>query len=117
MGEDHGSPGRPVFYVFPTWANQLRKVLVGGALAGIVFVCILLWGGFSPRTLAVGYAPKQPIPYSHRLHVGELGMDCRYCHNTVETAARAAIPPVATCMNCHASVKTESAVLEPPARP
>lgn len=113
MDEDHRSPSRPVFYVFPAWTNRLREILVVAGLAGIVFACVVVWGGFSPRTLAVGYAPEQPIPYSHRLHVGELGMDCRYCHNTVETAARAAIPPVTTCMNCHASVRTESALLEP----
>ncbi|MDY7092929.1 MAG: cytochrome c3 family protein [Acidobacteriota bacterium] len=113
MGEDQRSPSRPVFYVFPAWTNRLRAVLVVGALAGIILTCVLVWGGFSPSTLAVGYAPEQPIPYSHRLHVGELGLDCRYCHNTVETAAKAALPPVSTCMNCHNSVKTESELLEP----
>jgi hypothetical protein len=53
------------------------------------------------------------VPYSHALHAGELGIDCRYCHNTVEKAAHAAIPPTQTCMNCHAKIRTESPKLEP----
>ncbi len=48
------------------------------------------------------------MPYSHALHAGELGIDCRYCHNTVERAAYAAVPPTATCMNCHATIATDS---------
>jgi hypothetical protein len=48
------------------------------------------------------------VPYSHRLHVTELGMDCRYCHNTVESETFAAIPPTATCMNCHTQIRTDS---------
>lgn len=64
--------------------------------------------GASPKTTAVGYQPAQPVPYSHAMHVGKLGMDCRYCHSTVEKAAFAAIPPTQTCMNCHASIKTAS---------
>ncbi len=57
--------------------------------------------GASPTATDVGYAPVQPIPYSHALHAGELGIDCRYCHTTVERAARAAVPPTQTCINCH----------------
>ena len=57
--------------------------------------------------------PEQPVPYSHALHAGELGIDCRYCHNTVEKAGHAAIPPTETCMNCHQRVKTKSRKLEP----
>lgn len=113
MGKDKDSPSTPVFFVFPPWTNGLRKISVGVAGLGLVYVVFLIAGGFSPSTLAEGYAPEQPIPYSHRLHVGELGLDCRYCHNTVEGNAHAAVPPVSTCMNCHASVKTESALLEP----
>ena len=56
----------------------------------------------------MGYAPEQPVPYSHALHAGDLGIDCRYCHTSVETTAKANIPPTATCMNCHSTIKTES---------
>jgi hypothetical protein len=73
---------------------------------------VLYYGG-SPQTLNVGYSPEQPVPFSHALHAGELGMDCRYCHNTVEHAAHAAVPPTATCMNCHERIAPESNKLLP----
>ena len=65
------------------------------------------------RLGAWGIRPKQPVPFSHALHAGELGMDCRYCHTTVEDAAFAAIPPSATCMNCHKQIAPESRKLLP----
>jgi DNA-directed RNA polymerase subunit RPC12/RpoP len=55
-----------------------------------------------------GYAPKQPIPYSHRLHAGELKIECQYCHHGAEKARHAGIPSVNVCMNCHKMVKTDS---------
>jgi hypothetical protein len=55
--------------------------------------------------MAVGYAPEQPVPYSHAVHAGKLGLDCRYCHTTVEKTAFAALPPTQTCMNCHTNIK------------
>jgi len=73
-----------------------------------LYVIVLVWYGASPKTTDVGYMPKQPVPYSHALHAGELGIDCRYCHTTVERAAFAALPPTEICMNCHKSVRTES---------
>ncbi len=78
-----------------------------------VYVALLVWYGASPLTLAVGYAPTQPVPYSHALHVGKLGLDCRYCHTSVEKAAFAAVPPTQTCMNCHANVLPDSPKLLP----
>ncbi len=55
-----------------------------------------------------GHAPEQPIPYSHELHVGKLGMQCQYCHNQVERSKHSNIPTLQTCMNCHMQVKTDS---------
>lgn len=55
-------------------------------------------------TLNTGYAPIQPVPFSHAIHAGQLKMDCRYCHTTVFDAAHAAVPPTATCINCHSPV-------------
>lgn len=49
----------------------------------------------------VGYTPDQPINYSHKLHAGEMQIDCQYCHIGVEKSRHAVVPPVATCMNCH----------------
>ena len=96
-------------FSFPRWVDRLRDVL-GAILLGILplYLVILVWYGASPRTTDVGYAPVQPIPYSHALHAGQLGIDCRYCHNTAEVAAHAAIPPTQTCMNCHAKIRAAS---------
>ncbi len=68
---------------------------------------------FRPRAVDTGYSPQQPVPYSHKLHAGNLGMDCRYCHFTVDKAAFAAIPPTEVCMNCHVKVKPQSPFLQP----
>lgn len=92
-------------FVFPLWANWLLPLLLLGVAGGAVITPAVVFFGLSPETLAVGYQPEQPVPYSHALHVGELGLDCRYCHNTVDKAAFAAIPPTATCINCHAPGK------------
>lgn len=99
--------------VFPAWMNKIptaaavvTPLVAAGAISGAWY-----WG--SPWYTDVGYQPTQPIPFSHRLHAGELGMDCRYCHNTVERAAGAAIPPNETCLNCHRVIHAESEKLEP----
>jgi len=70
-------------------------------LCGVVFV---VWYYFSPKFSDVGYQPVQPVPYSHKLHAGEMGLDCRYCHSSVEQGGFAAIPPNNTCMNCHGNL-------------
>lgn len=74
-------------------------------MAGVSLI-FAIWYWFSPMYTDVGYRPKQPVAYSHKQHVDEIGLDCRYCHNTVEYAAHAAIPPTGTCMNCHQLVKS-----------
>jgi hypothetical protein len=95
-------------YVFPRWTNGiLPAVLIAGPIVPLYIVFVVAYG-FSPQTTDVGYMPDQPVPYSHALHAGQLGIDCRYCHNTVETAAKAAIPPTQTCMNCHTQIHRES---------
>jgi hypothetical protein len=99
--------------IFPRSLNKLPllvAVVANLALVGVVFV---FWYWLSPKNLVMGYMPTQPVPYSHRLHVGQLGLDCRYCHANIERAAKAMIPPTQTCMGCHAIVKTDSAKLEP----
>jgi hypothetical protein len=100
-------------FVFPPWSNWLREASAVAAIGGLVYAVVLVTGVFSPENSAIGYAPVQPVPYSHALHAGEMGIDCRYCHTTVETTAKASIPPTATCMNCHAHVRTESEKLAP----
>ena len=94
--------------IFPRWTNHLPTVLAAVAPVAAVVVIGAIWYWFSPWFTDVGYQPEQPVAFSHRLHAGEMGMDCRYCHNTVERAAAAAVPPAATCMNCHKVVKADS---------
>lgn len=88
-------------FLFPRWINRTLMLLGAAAIGGAVYAGAL--GGLltDPETLNVGYQPTQPVPFSHAVHAGQLKMDCRYCHNTVFDAAHAAIPPTATCINCH----------------
>lgn len=99
--------------IFPKKANAFPLLSLGGSLVGGLFLIVAVWYWFSPEFTVVGYQPEQPVPYSHRLHVGELGLDCRYCHTNVEVSAHANVPPTQTCMNCHSQVKTESLKLLP----
>ena len=80
---------------------------VGGPIVGLLAVSGVWYYG-SPKYTDVGYRPEQPVPYSHELHVGELGLDCRYCHVSVEASPVANIPPTKTCMNCHRVVQRDS---------
>ena len=68
----------------------------------------IIWYWFAPSHTDVGYQPIQPINYSHKLHAGTMGMDCRYCHQGVEKGPHANVPATETCMNCHKSVKKKS---------
>jgi hypothetical protein len=94
--------------IFPRSLNYLPLVaavgvaVLGGGITGGI------WYYFSPKNTQVGYAPEQPIQYSHKLHAGELGIDCRYCHANIERSQEAMIPPTQACMGCHAVVKKDS---------
>jgi hypothetical protein len=100
-------------FVFPRWSNLLLPAAIIVGMTAPLYVAFIVAFGFSPKTTDVGYQPVQPIPFSHAIHAGQLGMDCRYCHNTVEVAAKAAIPPTQTCMNCHTQIHPESELLKP----
>ncbi|MCA9523393.1 MAG: cytochrome c3 family protein [Myxococcales bacterium] len=99
--------------IFPSWTNKLPHAIGVGlpvvALAAIAGV----WYFFSPEFTDVGYRPKQPIAYSHKVHAGDLGLDCRFCHNTIERGFYAAVPPAETCMLCHTTVRKERPTLTP----
>jgi ferredoxin len=99
--------------IFPRWTNQTPKLITLGALGGLFVTVFAVYWWASPSHTDVGYAPKQPVAYSHALHAGELKMDCRYCHVMVERGPNAGVPPTATCMNCHAQVKKGSEKLKP----
>jgi hypothetical protein len=97
--------------LFPKSVNKLPLQLT---LYLVVVACIATAGVdyyMTPKYTRVGYAPIQPVPYSHKKHVGELGLDCRYCHNFIDTAG-SSIPTAQTCMNCHSQIKTASPALE-----
>lgn len=87
-------------------------LVVGAGLAAVLIISGI-WYYFSPEYTDVGFRPVQPVPYSHKLHAGDLGIDCRYCHTTVEGTAKANVPPTKTCMNCHTLIKPESEKLAP----
>ena len=98
--------------IFPKSANALPLqiviflfVLGGVAAAGITYYA-------TPAYLRVGYQPVQPVPFDHSLHAGQLGIDCRYCHASVEKSATSSVPAAQTCMNCHSVIKTTSPLLE-----
>ena len=99
--------------VFPKSSDLILKVvgaMIGlGAVAGVGAYTYLAY----PTVIDTGYQPVQPVPYSHKLHAGQLGLDCYYCHSTVYKAAFAAVPATQTCMNCHTKVKDTSPRLEP----
>ena len=99
--------------IFPRSANQLPLFVALGALVAPAAVLGGVWYYFSPRFTDVGYRPVQPVPYSHKLHAGDLRIDCRYCHASVEVSAVANVPPTQACMNCHRVVKADSPALEP----
>jgi hypothetical protein len=93
--------------LFPKSANKLPLQL---SIYLFVVVCVATAGVtyyMTPKYTRVGYAPIQPVPFSHEKHAGELGLDCRYCHSSIDTAG-AAVPTSQTCMNCHNQIKKDS---------
>ena len=100
-------------YTFPRWTNLVLPFIIVAGMTTPLYFAIVVAYGFSPQATDVGYMPEQPIPFSHRVHAGELGLDCRYCHNTVEETQHAAIPPTQTCMNCHAQIHPQSENIQP----
>jgi cytochrome c7-like protein len=100
--------------IFHRSTNTFSKVSIFGA---VFFLSFLLWlfGAWSRSSWATqaGVAREQPVPFSHAHHVGSIGIDCRYCHTSVETSGFANIPPTKTCLNCHSQIWSTSPTLEP----
>jgi hypothetical protein len=69
--------------IFPKWFNNVRVAIAVGGLVTAIYAGVIITFGFSPQATDVGYQPTQPVPYSHALHAGKLGIDCRYCHVNV----------------------------------
>ena len=97
---------------FPTWVNKFTVLLILGGLGVAGYLATCLFAAIHPTVVNVGHKPKQPVPFSHKLHAGQLKLDCRYCHNTVEQAGHAAVPPSATCGNCHGGNRTTGTMVD-----
>jgi hypothetical protein len=97
---------------FPKWADRIPlKILICLGVAGLAVAGGITYY-FTPKYTRVGYRPVQPAPFSHAIHVEQLGMDCRYCHSVVEVAAHSNIPSTQVCMACHAQIRATSPKLE-----
>jgi hypothetical protein len=100
--------------IFHRSTNTLSRATIFGA---VFIVAALIWVGYavqgSPFVTYAGVRKPQPVPFSHQHHVTGLGIDCRYCHTSVETSSFAGIPPTKTCMNCHSQIWTNAQLLEP----
>jgi hypothetical protein len=100
--------------IFHKSSNSLAKVSIAAALfavSGIVWAAYRLNAG--SFTTGVSVVRDQPVPFSHKHHVADDGIDCRYCHTSVETSAFAGLPPTETCMSCHSQLWTNAEMLEP----
>src|ERR1700710_527552 len=100
--------------IFHPSTNTLAKASIFGAVFIVGFIGYVVSAyDRSPWHTGVGTAKDQPVPFSHEHHVRGLGIDCRYCHTTVETSAVASVPPTYTCMSCHAPIWSDSPMLAP----
>ena len=100
--------------LFSPRANVYSRVIIFGA---VILVCGAGWATseifWSPYTTYVAVPFDQPVPFSHKHHVGDDGIDCRYCHNSVEKSRFAGMPTSETCMTCHSQIFNDAPVLAP----
>jgi Cytochrome c7 and related cytochrome c len=100
--------------IFHRSTNTISRATIFGA---VFIIAVLLWGSIqwqrSPYVTYANVARAQPVPFSHQHHVAGLGIDCRYCHTSVENSSFAGIPPTKTCINCHSQIWSGAPMLEP----
>jgi hypothetical protein len=100
--------------IFHRSTNAIARLSIYGA---VILIALLGYAvdviNNTSYVTEVNNARPQPVPFSHKHHVGELGLDCRYCHTSVEVSSSAGMPPTETCMTCHSQIWTNSAMLEP----
>ncbi|MCS6804466.1 MAG: cytochrome c3 family protein [Acidobacteriota bacterium] len=100
--------------IFHRSTNVIAKVSILGAvfiIGGVGWIASAI--NRSSYVTQVNVVREQPVPFSHRHHVGQLGIDCRYCHTSVEQSSFAGIPPTETCMTCHSQIHANSPMLQP----
>src|SRR5439155_214276 len=98
--------------IFHPSTNTFSRATIFGTVIAIVVLALV--GGSLQRSsyvTEVGTPREQPVPFSHRHHVGGIGIDCRYCHTSVEDAAFAGMPSTQTCMNCHRQIWSTGTML------
>jgi hypothetical protein len=103
-----------VAQIFHPAFNTVSRVSIFG---GVFLLGAAVWAVSelyrSPYLNETGVLRDQPVPFSHKHHVGGLGIDCRYCHSSVEESSFAGMPSTQTCMNCHSQIWADSPMLEP----
>jgi hypothetical protein len=100
--------------IFRPSANSIAKLTIVGVVIGVPTVWLAIAGlSRSPANTKVAVPLNQPVPFSHQHHAWELGVDCRYCHTSVEKSSYAGLPSTETCMSCHSQIWTNSPMLEP----
>ena len=110
----HSNMEGPMPQIFHPSMNAISCATIFGAVFVAAFATWLtLTLVRSPYATSAGVIKDQPVPFSHKHHVAEGGIDCRYCHTSVESGPRAGIPPTATCINCHSQLWNDSPMLEP----
>ena len=97
-----------------TW---LRAIALGALICAAVFLLAAMAFARSQYWDGTARTPLQPVPFSHKHHAGDLGIDCRYCHTTVETSANAGFPATHVCMTCHSQLWTNAKMLAPVREP
>ena len=107
-------PENSLAQTFHPFANALARATIYGALGSVVVVIGVLYAAAnSDYTTQVRVVRPQPVDFSHQHHVAGLGLDCRYCHSSVETSSFAGVPATEVCMNCHSQIWSDSPKLEP----
>lgn len=100
--------------IFSPAADTWLRLFIVGGLASLGGGLVLAVGfAHSAYMTSTDFRPRQPVPFSHKHHAGELKIDCRYCHTGVETGPQAGLPPTTTCMTCHSQIWTQATMLEP----
>ncbi len=99
--------------VFHPSTNTISRLSIVGVLVGVLAVGVGWYAANMTYGLRLDVPIEQPVQFSHKHHVLDDGIDCRYCHTSVDKSSFAGIPPTETCMTCHSKIWTDSPLLEP----